>query len=80
MYEDLIKSNISLVEDNSKLKSNNKKLESKNRILLEFAKGVSFNSPLQFDKLKEELRRIDNEREDGLEGREGSVREGQTEG
>tara|TARA_R100000808_G_C2089673_1_gene110539 strand:+ start:272 stop:499 length:228 start_codon:yes stop_codon:yes gene_type:complete len=71
MFEDLIKDNNALSEINSKLKSDIKKLEKKNNMLLEFAKGVSYNSPLQFEKLEDELRRLDERDERFDTGEEG---------
>tara|TARA_Y100001938_G_C7963164_1_gene365389 strand:- start:437 stop:664 length:228 start_codon:yes stop_codon:yes gene_type:complete len=71
MFEDLIKDNNALSEINSKLKSDIEKLEKKNNMLLEFAKGVSYNSPLQFEKLEDELRRLDERDERFDTGEEG---------
>jgi hypothetical protein len=71
MFEDLIKDNNALSKINSKLKSDIEKLEKKNNMLLEFAKGVSYNSPLQFEKLEDELRRLDERDERFDTGEEG---------
>ena len=64
MYEELINSNKSLSNRIKELEKENRQLKSKYKCVKAFAEGMSYNSPLQYDKLKEELDRIESEEEE----------------
>lgn len=71
MYEDLIQSNNALSVSISELKKEIEHLELKINILSEFSKGMSYLNPLQYEKLKEELKKIDGQCESQKAGEEG---------
>lgn len=61
MYEELINSNNSLSSRIKELELELKQLEAKFKCVDAFAKGMSFNNPIQYEKLTEELKRIEEE-------------------
>tara|TARA_R100000808_G_C2154375_1_gene165330 strand:+ start:8317 stop:8508 length:192 start_codon:yes stop_codon:yes gene_type:complete len=61
MYEELINSNNSLSGRIKELELELKQLKAKYECVKAFAKGVSFNSPIQYEKLREEIKRIESE-------------------
>jgi hypothetical protein len=63
MIEDLIKNNNSLVSRIKELEKELSLLKIKYKCVKEFSRGMSFNNPMQYEKLKEELKRIENEQE-----------------
>ena len=63
MYEELINSNNFLSKRNKELELELKQLKAKYKCVKAFAEGMSFNSPIQFDKLKEEIDRIESKKE-----------------
>ena len=74
MYDELVKANNDLTKLLSKERAKNEKLLIKLKALLEFAKSFEYINPMHFEKLKEELDRIDgqeneeqNSREEGTE-------------
>jgi len=62
MYEELINSNNSLSSRIKELESELKELKAKFKCVDAFAKGLSFNNPIQYEKLTEELKRIEEEK------------------
>ena len=62
MYEDLINSNNLLTTRIKELEKEREQLKIKYRCVKAFAKGMSFNNPIQYNKLKEELKRIEEEK------------------
>ncbi len=74
MYDELVKANNDLTKLLSKERAKNEKLLIKLKALLEFAKSFEYINPMHFERLKEELDRIDgqeneeqNSREEGTE-------------
>jgi hypothetical protein len=64
MYEDLINSNKSLTKHIDELVKELNKIKEKFKCVEEFAKGMSYNNPMQYEKLKEEIKRIDEDGQD----------------
>ena len=65
MFDSLVKTNNDLTKLLSEEKAKNEKLIIKLKALLEFARSFESLNPMHFEKLKEELKRIDGEeRED----------------
>ena len=60
-FNELVKNNNSLVSRIKELEKELSLLEKKYKCVKAFSKGMSFNNPLQYEKLKEELKRINNE-------------------
>ena len=74
MFDELVKANNDLTKLLSEERAKNEKLLIKLKALLEFAKSFEYINPMHFEKLKEELDRIDgqeneeqNSREEGTE-------------
>ena len=74
MFDELVKANNDLTKLLSKERAKNEKLLIKLKALLEFAKSFEYINPMHFERLKEELDRIDgqeneeqNSREEGTE-------------
>ena len=61
VYEELINSNNSLSSRIKELESELKELKAKYKCVNAFARGLSFNNPIQYEKLTEELKRIEEE-------------------
>ena len=59
MYEALINSNKSLIKHIEEIEKKEKIMKEKYKCVEEFAKGMSYNNPLQYAKLEEELKRIE---------------------
>ena len=64
MWEDLINSNKSLSEHIKELEKELNKLKAKYKCVQQFAKGMSYNNPMQYEKLKEELKRLEEDGQD----------------
>ena len=74
MYEELVKTNNDLTKLLSEERAKNKKLVFKLNALLEFAKSFEQYNPIHFERLKEELDRIDGQsNEDKSTREEGEV-------
>tara|TARA_R100001594_G_scaffold136225_1_gene178443 strand:+ start:124 stop:348 length:225 start_codon:yes stop_codon:yes gene_type:complete len=74
MFDELVKANNDLTKLLSEERAKNEKLIIKLKALLEFAKSFEYINPMHFERLKEELNRIDgqeneeqNSREEGAE-------------
>ena len=74
MFDELVKANNDLTKLLSEERAKNEKLIIKLKALLEFAKSFEYINPMHFERLKEELKRIDgqeneeqNSREEGTE-------------
>ena len=74
MFDELVKANNDLTKLLSEERAKNEKLIIKLKALLEFAKSFEYINPMHFERLKEELNRIDgqeneeqNSREEGTE-------------
>ena len=61
MYDELVKANNDLTKLLSEERAKNEKLLIKLKALLEFAKSFEYINPMHFEKLKEELKRIDGQ-------------------
>ena len=64
MIEELIKSNNSMSNRIKELEKELNNYKARFNCVKEFAKGMSFNNPLQYEKLKEELKRLEEDGQD----------------
>lgn len=64
MYDELVKTNNLLTNRIEELEKELKKQKAKFQCVLEFAKGMSFNNPMQYSKLEEELKRQEEDGQD----------------
>jgi DNA-directed RNA polymerase subunit F len=70
MYDELIKANNDLTTLLSEEKAKNNKLEIKLKALFEFARSFEYINPMHYEKLKEELNRIDGQKNEKQDTRE----------
>ena len=68
MYEELVQINNDLTSRMNELEKELKLIKTKYECVNAFAKGMSYNNPLQYEKLTEELKRLEEDGQDWYKG------------
>jgi len=68
MYEELVQINNDLTSRINELEKELKLIKIKYECVDAFAKGMSYNNPLQYEKLTEELKRLEEDGQDWYKG------------